>query len=396
MKLTFSLFFILFINFGYAQNIKKIIDKNDINALQKYIDNNETIYPEIHFHTEDYEISPLVYAARKERIAILKILINNKNKFDTFNFDLSLAFAESVITKNDELITYLYNLNPNINEIVPYYNDKNAIMLCANYGNEKWYFKLKKLAILTLTDKYSNNLLHITINSVNFNNKIFNDVVNIKSLDINEVNYFNRTPLQTAIKVGNYSAFKIILNKGGEQKNVEQKHIDQLYVDAIYGGNINIYNYVLKFVKEFYLWSEYDLLDEEDNYNSYYPLEIALRYNKTEIASQIINKMFDKANEKDSSYEQEIFVEILNSRKMYDDTFWPLHETIANKNKVLFELLLRKIVAFNNTSTVLNKSNDNYDQREKIIFTKFEYRSAKRKFGKDYVEQLYNELKISF
>jgi len=66
----------------------------------------------------------------------------------------------------------------------------------------------------------------------------------------------------------------------------------------------------------------------------------------------------------------------------------------------LFEFLIRSMVDFNNLKLEYTAYNrfveDDYTEIAEVYFTKFEYRSAKRRFGKIFVKNLYEELEVSF
>jgi ankyrin repeat protein len=390
MKFRLICFTLLFSFLSSGQNIKKIIDNNDLVGLKKYIDKREDIYEEISFHKEDYSVHPMIYASGKNRLDMIKMFVENKSKIDDYHTIMSIAFAISISTKNDDLIEYLYNQEPNINEICDACNGHNAIMVATVYGNEKWYFKLKSKSETAIISKDGNNLYHLIANPAHFNLSIFNDIKFIYDLDINLVNELGRTPLQFAAKSGSDSVFYDLLNLGGVYNK-----INDAYVDAIYGGSEIIYNYIDSNFEASPIWGIYRIGDPND-FNSYYPLELAIRYDATTIVKQIFTEMLNDIESSKNNVQIEAIVEILNSRVMEDDVFLPLWESIQWSNADLFQFTLQNMVKLNGMKLQYTAFNDQvdeeYSQLAEVVFTKFEYRAAKRKFGKEFIELLYQNI----
>ena len=96
----------------------------------------------------------------------------------------------------------------------------------------------------------------------------------------------------------------------------------------------------------------------------------------------------------------EYLVEVLSSRQMETDLFSPLWLATQNDNKEMFELLLKGMVDLNRMEIEYTSYNDqlgeDYSQIAEVLFAKFDYRSAKRKFGKEYCDSLYKKLEIEF
>lgn len=377
---------------SFSQNIKKVIDNNDLEGFKKYLDKHEEIYEEIHFHKEDYSVHPMVYASGKDRLDMVKLFVKNKSKIDDYHTVMSVSFAISLSTENNELIEYLYKEEPNLNEICEACHGHNAIMIATVYGNEDWYFKLRKKSEMTIISNDGNNLYHLAADPIRFSNPIFNDIKSIYELDINKVNQFGRTPLQYAAKFGNDTVFNTFLNSGATYNK-----LNNLYVDAIYGGNISIYNYVDSVYDTKPIWGFYDAVDEED-FNTYHPLELAILYNSTAIAKQILSEMLDDIEKTKNNAHIDLIVDLLNSRTMEDDVFLPLWETIQWDNKELFQFLVENMVRLNKMELQYTAYNDQIDEEytelAEVVFTKFEYRAAKRKFGEDYIESLYEHIEF--
>ena len=394
MKFHLVCFALLLSFISFSQNIKKIIDNNDLEGLIKYVDKREEIYEEVYFHKEDYSVHPMVYASGKNRMDMVKLFVKNKSKIDDYHTIMSIAFAISISTENDELIEFLYAQEPNINQICEACHGHNAIMIATVYGDEEWYFKLKPKSELTIISNDGNNLYHLIAEPYEFSPAIYNDIKFVYDLDINKVNNTNRTPLQYAAMSGNDSVFFDLLNAGAVFNQ-----LNDFYIDAIYGGNMSIYNYVDTIFDDKPIWGLYETRDVED-FNTYYPLELAIRYNSTSIVKQIFTEMIDKIEKSKNNVHIESIIEILNSRVMEGDVFLPLWETIQWNNQDLFEFILENIMRLNKMQLQYTAYNDQMDeefsQLAEVVFTKFEYRAARRKFGKELVESLYEKNEIEF
>jgi hypothetical protein len=83
-----------------------------------------------------------------------------------------------------------------------------------------------------------------------------------------------------------------------------------------------------------------------------------------------------------------------------DFDYISLTHAIAMGYKDMFETILKNAVEFNNRhyNITYQASNGNYtyEQEAQVYFTKFDFRAAKRKFGKDYVTNLYKNLGVKF
>lgn len=390
MKILLVFFTFLISTISLSQNVKKIIDNNDLESLKKYIDKHEEIYEEIYFHKEDFSMHPMIYASSKNRLDMVKLFVKNKNKIDDYHTIMSVSFAVSLSTGNNELNEFLYQEEPNLNEICEACHGHNAIMIATVYGNEAWYSTLRPKSEMTIVSNDGNNLYHLIADPVSFSEIIFNDIKMVYELDINKVNRFGRTPLQYAAKSGNYDLFNAFLNAGG----VSNK-LNDFYVDAIYGGDISIYNYVDSIFDIAPIWGLFQTGNQED-FNTYYPLELSIMYNSSSIVKQVFTEMLDDIEVSKNNVNIEIIVDVLNARVMENDAFLPLWETIQWDNQDLFQFVLENMVRLNKMELQYTAYNDqideDYSQLAEVIFTKFEYRAAKRKFGKVYIESLYKDI----
>ena len=390
MKLFLSILTILVTFVVNAQNVKKIIDKGDIQGLAKYIDAQAEIYSEVFLQDVDQYVHPMVYASAKEEFEMVKLFVKNKDKIDDFHSIMSIAFAVSLSTNNNKLIEYLYSLDPNINERCETCHGHTAIMIATVYRNENWYFKLKPKSELTLLSQDNNNLLQLATSidyPINYN--IVKDVLTIESLNFNQVNVQNRTALQNSAIAGNDTLY-FMLKEFGLLPESERN----LFIDAVIGTNFNIYNDVYN---EKYLWELFSF-DWMEEFNEYYPLELAIENNGTKITTSMLDVMF-RSLEGNNKY-IDILYSILNTRDIGDYYFYPLWEAAQWKNRKLFRLILESMVKFNDMTLELTEGEVELDPdffiEAQILFTKFDYRSAKRNLGKEFTVNLYKELGIDF
>jgi|GEM_PF-1675994 len=383
---------------SYGQNIKRIVDKNDTIALQKYINSAEGFVDMILTrvsNSELVELHPFVYAVSRGNLNLAKIFVKNRAFFIDFDRQLGLAFAISVSKNNTEIIDYLYSLNPNINEVCSFCNGHNALMITITNGNEELFFKLKEKSEFNLISNEGNNLLHLIGEDIkSYSQIIFSELKNHKDVDINLINKYNRTPLHYAARSGNEELFFELVKIGAEANN-----LNDLYADAITGGAVKIFEYVRQLIKVVPNWTSFPEMKEKDG-NTLYALEIGIKNNNTKIVKIIFNEMFTEVKDVKQDDQIEVVTKILNSRQLENDQFWPLWEVTQVKNKELFEFLIRSMVDFNNLKLEYTAYNrfveDDYTEIAEVYFTKFEYRSAKRRFGKIFVKNLYEELEVSF
>jgi len=381
-----------------GQNLKKIIDKNDAIALQNYVDTGgdfEELIPILIHDNKIIHIHPFVYAVRKSDLYLVKVFVKNKSIFENFDTQLSIAFVTSIPRKDTEITEFLLENNPNVNQISEIFHHYNGLMLALVYGKEELFFKLKDKSDCNLLSDEGNNLFHlIGTNSKVYNSKILNYLILQKDLDINLINNYGRTPLHYAVKNGNSElAFELI--KQGAKPN----DLNDLYIDAAIGGHVKVFKYVRQLIKTDPNWIAFpEMIDKTGN--TFYGLEYAIKNNNFEVTKIIFDDMFSEVENVKHDDQIEIVTKILNARQLESDQFWPLWEAIQFQNKALFEFLVRSMVQFNELQIEYTAYNsfveDDYTEIAEVLFTKFEYRSAKRRFGKDYVKNLYEELGISF
>jgi len=398
MKLFFLGISLLFGLFSNAQNIKRIIDKNDVNGLQKYVEtvnSFDEMIPVIFRNRELKEVHPFVYAVNNDRIELTKVFVKNKAIFEDFDAQLSIAFVSSISSENSELFNFLVELKPNVNQVCNLYHNYNGLMMAVVKGREDLFFNLKAKSDFNLISDEGNNLFHlIGIDSGLYSANIFNELLLHNNLDINKVNNYGRTPLHYAAKSGSSKLFFELIKHGAKPND-----LNDLYIDAVVGGNLKLFKYVRQLTKQDPNWKAYpDMIIEKEN--TYYGLEHAIKNNNDEVVKVIFEEMFTEVKNVKQDDQIEIVTNILNSRQLENDQFWPLWEVTQSKNKKLFEYLVRSMVRFNELQIEYTAYNsfveDDYTEIAEVYFTRFEYRSAKRRFGKDYVKNLYKELGITF
>jgi len=394
MKLLLITFTIIMSCIAHSQNLKTIIKNNDIVAVKKYINENEILDELITFEGHFKPVHPMIYASKLGKVEIVKIFVANKGKIEDYFDIMSVAFISSLAQNNNNLTDYLYSLSPNINGICNLCHDHNAIMVATVYGKEDWYFKLKPKSTLNAVNNEGDNLLHLSALSVQFNQNIFEDILTLIEVDISLENKYNYTPLQSFAQQGNLKSFnKLIAIKA------KYHSLENLYLDAIFGKNIDIYNYVSTILTIKPYWKTLPP-PRSDEKNTLYPLELAIRKNNLAIVKLILEDMLKQVRTEQNDSKTEILVNILNSRKMEKDTFWPLWTSTEYKNKAMFKYLLKKSIGFNDLQLDYTYFDDlmdtEYTGKAEVLFKKYDYRSAKKIFGKTYTKNIYKELNIEF
>ncbi len=399
MRVILTLFILCFVFTATAQNIKRIIDKKDIATLKSYINDVEYIEDEIMISANRYEnkkkvvINPLEYSVLVGDFEMVKLLTKKQNKYEDFNETVSKAFAIALMENNQQISAYLFKFNPNVNEICSICQGNTPIMWAVKNGNKEWYFKLNQTSELFLVNDEGDNLAHLCAN--HFNNDIFNDVL-AKEVDINLSNNNKKTPLQVAALKGAYTMFFKLIELSANYETIED-----LFADAILGGNIKIINYFTDktiFNSEF-LWLNYSYKIGSEKPKDYFPYELAILSNNSIALDFVLDNMMSDLQKDSTNKHIKNTYELLSG--IGDDfDYVSLTHSIAMGQKEMFEKILKTSVEFNkrnyNITYQATNGNFTYQQPAQVYFTKFDFRAAKRQFGKKYVIDLYKKLGIEF
>lgn len=401
-KGSIFLLIVLFSNFSFTQSLMRIIDKGDSEKFKIYIDKGENLDEYILFeggkHTynnEDLLIHPMVYAAELGQFEIVKLCVKNKDKIEDFHNIMSKAFVASLDSGNDDLISYLFNLNPNVNEFCGTCYSRNAIMITAVNGLDKWYFKIKPNADLNQIDEVGYTLLHLAV--LSSNTAIINDVLSMPNINLNAKDSFHKTALNLAVIDSSESTYFTLLKKGSQILDT-----NDFFSDITIGGNSIIFNDFIKKIPNPNLWQNHKYMDYTDE-EATYPLENAILSNNNTISFWILDQMISELKTNKSEEKIKILYSILNG---YDyaglKDYISVTTAIENNNKPLFEKLLKTALWFNEQKfSALYVDEFEYDEFEydvdlEVYFSKFDYKDAKKMFGKEYVELFYEDLGIEF
>lgn len=207
---------------GISQKLKSIIKNNDTLKLEKFIAKGGDIDVLILAKNKDKEemfISPLSYAQVEKSYEVLDMLIIRADSFERKDHYLAEVFIHSLARDEDKLSQKLYDLGVNINDSCGLCHNNNAILVAANDGNDKWYFKLKPESDLFYKNENGAGLLHAAI--VRDNNRIIKDIITIEGYDINEKNNEGLTPLDFTVWIEELpgSAFSILMDAGADFRN---------------------------------------------------------------------------------------------------------------------------------------------------------------------------------
>ncbi|MGV6861832.1 MAG: hypothetical protein ACWA41_08665 [Putridiphycobacter sp.] len=390
MKYILTLWCGLLLFSANSQNIKKMIDQKEIGQLNAYLAQFEadSYHDEIYLKELKKTVHPMIYAVRSD-ISVLKTFIKNKAVIEDYHKYMSEAFAFSLSTGDEEKINLLFQEDPNVNEICGVCHEHTAIMVATVYGNEAWYFKLKSKSELGLKSEDGNSLLHLA--SACFNPKILNDILTIEEIDINDVNNFGQSALEKAAMDSVDGMFFKLLD---HEAAIDEERI---FAAALYGGNQKIFDYCISnFYNSDLLWLQYDFKDNiaEDKY---FPYEMSILSGNISITKWVIDEMLSDI-EKDSTNEKIKLTYELLSGQGDGYSYVSITESIAWGEKEMFEYILTSAVKFNKMKYQITYHNDHndysYEQTAEVYFTKYDYRAAKRQFGKEYVTNLYKDLEV--
>ena len=401
---------------SYGQKVFKYIEKGNTKKVEQYLKKHDVIYDTLIIKNknafskidEEKFVLPLSYAVIKNKPDIVKLFVKDSLKIPNFREQLGVAFALSMSVKNDTISNFLYNLNPDLSAMCTSCHQHSAIMIATAYGNEKWYFKLKPYSVLTTINHHGHNLIHLSVVDSNYYQPIFDDLLKTPQLNINLTDSFGYRPIDYAITYNFNQAF-YQLEKESQARNVSSKTSNYF---AALGGNLEVFNYLDKDSNSYNysvwepIYREYKQSIDFDNAFAYL-IEVAVDGNNVNLVKIIYNKMLnDIVNENDpeeKEYKAGILTSILNNRYIDSDCTYRnfvIYTAIKNKNKELFEFLISKSVEFNAYNfKCFHKNNIEREiikEPVKVYFSKWEYKQAKKVFGKEYVKSLYQKLEIKF
>lgn len=401
---------------SFGQKIFKYIEKGNTKKVEQYIKNHKKINDTIIIKNEDalskideeIIVFPLAYAIKENKLDIVKLFVKDSLKIPNFREQLSAAFALSMSVKNDTLSNYLFGLNPDLSAVCLTCHEQSALIIATLYANENWYFKLKPYSDLTATNHHGQNLMHIVLNHYDYSQIIFDDLLQIEQLQINAKDSFGLRPIDYAIRHNSNTAF-YQLEKQLKARNISFKLSNY---QAAVGGGLELFNYIEKDSNNiiYTVWTPiYSYYVETEDFNNpfAYLIEVAVDADSTNLVKLLFNRMLnDIINEKDSKLKEKkagILASVLNSRYIDSDCTYRnylIYSAILNKNKELFEFMISKSVEFNTYKFKCFHSN-NIDRNltvetAKVYFQKWDYKQAKKAFGKTFVDSLYTKLEISF
>lgn len=358
----------------FSQDLKKLIDKGDLAAIQKIeakgFDILQSITIQIDYYDGDYDyldIDPIVYATGKEQIEIVKYYISKKEQIDEYSSwenALANAFISSISTKNDELIELLYAENPNLSITCDACRSHNAIMVAATYGDEKWYFKLKEKSDLNLLSNTGNNLLHVAV--AGGSRAIIEDVVKSGNFDVNQKNSVYLSPLDYAILDSNMATFNYLIENGA---NLRLSY--NAWPSVVESGHMGIFKILVDSM------DHRDLFIYDDHLE--WPLNLAVAYNDETMALEIARLMkayLLNASTLDIEYEP------LLDYNEYPILSW----AIVWKNKKTFEAVL-------DLAHTLNKV---FEDPQAVMFEEYLFKRAQRTFGKAFMTEMQEKYAIEW
>jgi Ankyrin repeats (3 copies) len=183
------------------KKLSKIIEKDDVAKLEKYIEKNDGQLDQlILIASEDgleESFSPLMIALLDSSQSIIQYFLNHLDLFENKSHVISEVFIHSLSEKENPLSQQLFDLGANPNDSCGACWNNNALMVAAVYGNEEWFFKLKDSADFAYTNINGRNLAHIAASSPS--SRIGRWVFSNKNVDINLKDDNGETPLDAAV-----------------------------------------------------------------------------------------------------------------------------------------------------------------------------------------------------
>lgn len=339
---------------NYDNNKRNII-VNNINNLEKVINNNEVEYIEITTEMRKY-YKCSNYTDYKYDLYTnnYKRYIENKNLFELLTkiYDNCNNECSCCINITELITEYLeknnLNFDFNIKKIIKKYNKYNKLYKIHNAiknNNKREYINL----IISVLENNKSDLVEFDIQFNNYNNEIIlfeNHIISIENIiikrkikEIQESHLFDYIILQKEIEINNKLTKKIEKYKNDLleiNKNIE---------------NYNTYNNISKINENNKLLYEELNLQIEDNdkqlfeYNNNI-IKLELHVDKLISSEKIYNELIDKFNILDK--EKNIFIHI---NKLVDSNGLPL-KIIQNKLKnievgvsnMLYKIIKKKIV----------------------------------------------------
>lgn len=187
---------------SFAQKkLNKIIEKDDVAKLEKYIEKNDGKLDQLIERTSEEgfteSFSALMVAYFEESDSIIQYLIKHSELFSNKEHVLSEVFIHSLSEIDDPLSQQLFDLGVMQNDSCSACNGSNALMIAAAYGNVDWFFKLKPEADLDFSNSKGENLAHSAATGPS--SKIGRWVFSNKEININHKNKKGESPLDYAV-----------------------------------------------------------------------------------------------------------------------------------------------------------------------------------------------------
>jgi ankyrin repeat protein len=252
MKISFLLIGItLNVSIAYSQGkVFKAIEKGDIQYLTDYIKGGKDLnvlskasaVDEYNKKKIYYSFDLLEYAAINQKMDIVKLLLNNKDKIKNFPRSLNKAFAASISNGSMEMVKLFIENGADINAVCEVCYQQTAIHTALEYSYfDICNYLLEKDADINVHNSFGRTLMHSVAHTGNVEiAKLLID----KGLDINAQDNDGATPLIYAASNGDYKMFKLLVDRGAELSIKENDGSDVL-MSAVEDGNLDIVSFLL-------------------------------------------------------------------------------------------------------------------------------------------------------
>jgi ankyrin repeat protein len=236
---------------AYSQSkVFKAIEKDDIQYITEYIKEGKDLnllykasaVDEYDKKKISHNFDLLEYSAINEKLDIIKLLLNNKDKFTNFSKSLDQAFAASISKGNMEMVKLFIENGADINAVCEVCYQQTAIHTALEYSYfDICNYLLEKGADINVHNSFGRTLMHSVAHTGNV--EIARLLID-KGLDINAQDNDGATPLIYAASNGDYPMFKLLIDKGAELSIKENDGSDVL-MSAVEDGNPEIVSFLL-------------------------------------------------------------------------------------------------------------------------------------------------------
>jgi ankyrin repeat protein len=222
-KSTLTIALLTLFMIGHSQDIKSIILKGNLKKAEKWLDSGRDLDQLLESTTTSditFQLHPLELAAAQQQNDIVKLFLNNSDKFKDINRYYHAAFVPAIITKDFELLQLALDKGADLSANCKICHDAPILAIAVTYENfEAFNLLLEKGAPLE-SDGAGYDVLFAAagFDSVPF----LRYLVEEKKLNVGTINKFG-TPLTNAFGQGLLDNARYLISQGADPA---QKDLD--------------------------------------------------------------------------------------------------------------------------------------------------------------------------